>query len=62
MFTKARAAAPVILFLDEVDAVARKRSVRGSDGVEARILSALLNEIDGVGISSNVYETANRFV
>lgn len=57
VFTKARAAAPAILFLDEVDAVVRKRSVDGSTGVGARILSTLLNEMDGVGISSNVYET-----
>ena len=28
--------------------------------MEARILSTLLNEIDGVGISSDVYETTNR--
>ena len=64
VFTKARAAAPAILFLDEVDAVVRKRSTDGSSGVEARILSTLLNEIDGVGISSNVYETlhSNRWV
>jgi SpoVK/Ycf46/Vps4 family AAA+-type ATPase len=40
----------------------RKRSTDGSSGVEARILSTLLNEIDGVGISSNVYETTNRLV
>lgn len=57
VFTKARAAAPAILFLDEVDAVVRKRSSDGSTGVEARILSTLLNEMDGVGISNNVYET-----
>ena len=64
VFTKARAAAPAILFLDEVDAVVRKRSTDGSSGVEARILSTLLNEIDGVGISSNVYGTlhSNRWV
>ena len=62
VFTKARAAAPAILFLDEVDAVVRKRSTDGCSGVEARILSTLLNEIDGVGISSNVYETTNRLV
>ena len=60
IFTKARAAAPAILFLDEVDAVVKKRSTDGSSGVEARILSTLLNEIDGVGISSDVYETTNR--
>ena len=60
VFTKARAAAPAILFLDEVDAVVRKRSTDGSSGIEARILSTLLNEIDGVGISSNVYETSHN--
>ena len=59
VFTKARAAAPAILFLDEVDAVVKKRTTDGSSGVESRILSTLLNEIDGVGISRDVYETTN---
>jgi SpoVK/Ycf46/Vps4 family AAA+-type ATPase len=62
VFTKARAAAPAILFLDEVDAVVRKRTTNGTTGVEARILSTLLNEIDGVGISRDVYETTSRLV
>ena len=63
VFTKARATAPAILFLDEVDAVVKKRSIDGSTGIEARILATLLNEMDGVGISSSVYETqsSNRY-
>ncbi|XP_028406829.1 spermatogenesis-associated protein 5-like protein 1 isoform X2 [Dendronephthya gigantea] len=60
VFTKARAAAPSILFLDEVDVVVRKRCVDESGEVQARVLSTLLNEIDGVGISSNIYGTMNR--
>jgi SpoVK/Ycf46/Vps4 family AAA+-type ATPase len=40
----------------------RKRTTNGTTGVEARILSTLLNEIDGVGISSDVYETTSRLV
>lgn len=55
-FARARQAAPCILFLDELDAMAAKRGVGGkgggvgvgSGGVYARVLSTLLNEMDGV--------------
>ncbi|CAM9515982.1 unnamed protein product [Discosporangium mesarthrocarpum] len=60
LFSRARAAAPCILFLDELDAITTKRDEPsgpaagggsgGSDdgGVHARVLSTLLNEMDGV--------------
>ena len=51
MFQKARALSPCILFLDEIDSIVGKRSGSGSGrGVQERVLSALLNEMDGIGI------------
>lgn len=50
-FATARAAAPCILFLDEIDAIVGKRSVEGTaDGnrVQERVLSTLLTEMDGI--------------
>ena len=50
-FLKARALAPSILFLDEIDSIVGKRSeATSSSGVSERVLSALLNEMDGVGV------------
>lgn len=51
MLLKARAAAPCLLILDELDSIAPARS--GSDGngdeVGRRLLGTLLNEMDGIG-------------
>ena len=60
LFSRARAAAPCILFLDELDAITAKRGDGGEGGeggggagsVHARVLSTLLNEMDGVASSS----------
>ena len=60
VFTKARAAAPSVLFLDELDAIVGKRSGTSSTGVEARLLSTLLNEMDGVGVMANIYQSEER--
>ena len=60
MFTKARATAPSVLFLDELDALVGKRSGTSGTRVEGRLLSTLLNEIDGVGTLVNIYQSANR--
>lgn len=60
VFTKARAAAPSILFLDELDAIVGKRSGTNSTGVETRLLSTLLNEMDGVGVLANIYQSEER--
>lgn len=49
IFKKARQSAPCIVFFDEIEAIASKRS--GSDldsGVQERALSQLLNELDGI--------------
>jgi len=48
LFARARAAAPCILFIDEIDAIACNRTEDESNDSGARILSTLLNEMDGV--------------
>lgn len=49
LFRKARAAAPAIIFFDEIDALAIERgSSSGSSNVADRVLAQLLTEIDGV--------------
>jgi ATP-dependent 26S proteasome regulatory subunit len=51
VFQRARAGAPSIVFLDEVDSIVGKRSDGSAHrGVQERVLSALLNEMDGVGV------------
>ena len=50
-FATARAATPSILFMDEIDATVCKRgdeSDGSGDAVQERVLSTLLNEMDGV--------------
>ncbi|KAI8324028.1 AAA-domain-containing protein [Martensiomyces pterosporus] len=50
LFHAARAAAPCVIFMDEVDSIAAKRewSSVESGGPALRVLSTLLNEMDGV--------------
>lgn len=49
VFAKARAAAPCVVFLDELDSLAPNRGVAGdSGGVMDRVVSQLLSEMDGV--------------
>ncbi|RKP13947.1 P-loop containing nucleoside triphosphate hydrolase protein, partial [Piptocephalis cylindrospora] len=60
LFQRARAGAPSVIFLDEVDALVGKRTMEhgaagnGGDSVQERILSTLLNEMDGVEKSTSV--------
>ncbi len=55
VFRKARQAAPCIIFLDEMDALAPKRESGGSDShATDRIVSQLLTEIDGLEELHNV--------
>jgi ATP-dependent 26S proteasome regulatory subunit len=57
LFRQARACAPSLLFIDEIDSVIGSRSDAncGSSGnsVQQRVLSALLTQMDGVGINSS---------
>lgn len=48
VFRKARAAAPSIIFFDEIDALSPDRSEGGSTSAANHVLTSLLNEIDGV--------------
>ncbi|XP_058283524.1 ATPase family gene 2 protein homolog B isoform X2 [Hylobates moloch] len=53
IFRQARASTPAIVFLDEIDSIlgARSASKTGCD-VQERVLSVLLNELDGVGLKT----------
>ncbi|MDP6781993.1 MAG: CDC48 family AAA ATPase [Dehalococcoidia bacterium] len=48
VFKKARQAAPCIVFLDELDAIAPRRSGMDSSHVAERVVSQLLTEMDGM--------------
>ncbi|KAL0085560.1 P-loop containing nucleoside triphosphate hydrolase protein [Phycomyces blakesleeanus] len=54
VFRKARAASPSIIFFDEIDALTVKRGSEGGTSVADRVLSQLLNELDGVEALVNV--------
>jgi SpoVK/Ycf46/Vps4 family AAA+-type ATPase len=48
LFSRARSAAPCILFIDEIDSIACNRAEDDTNDSSSRILSTLLNEMDGV--------------
>lgn len=50
VFTRARSSVPVILFLDELDALVPRRDGASSEA-SARVVNTLLTELDGVGES-----------
>ncbi|MDD5340291.1 MAG: CDC48 family AAA ATPase [Candidatus ainarchaeum sp.] len=56
LFRKARMAAPCVLFIDEIDAVAPRRSGSGEGGtmVTERVVDTLLTEMDGLRSLKNV--------
>lgn len=56
LFAKARHAAPSILFFDEFDALARRRT--GQDAVLDRIVAQMLVEMDGLGHNEGVFVLA----
>ncbi|KAJ1800436.1 hypothetical protein LPJ59_001094 [Coemansia sp. RSA 2399] len=55
VFRQARAASPSVVFFDEIDAIVGKRQ-KGTkaDGVQERVLSTMLNEMDGVEATHGV--------
>lgn len=58
LFDKARAAAPCILFFDEMDSIAKARGGGGGGGSSEagdRVINQILTEIDGVGARKNVF-------
>ncbi|XP_013812762.2 ATPase family gene 2 protein homolog B [Apteryx mantelli] len=51
VFRQARANTPAIIFLDEIDSILGSRShCKTGHGVSERVLSVLLNELDGIGL------------
>jgi transitional endoplasmic reticulum ATPase len=58
LFARARHAAPCIIFLDEIDALAPKRGLDGRSPVTDRVVSQLLTELDGVEALRDVWVIA----
>uniref|UniRef100_B8HTG2 Vesicle-fusing ATPase n=1 Tax=Cyanothece sp. (strain PCC 7425 / ATCC 29141) TaxID=395961 RepID=B8HTG2_CYAP4 len=55
LFTKARQAAPCVVFMDEIDSLAPARgNFQGDSGVSDRVVGQLLTELDGLQECSNV--------
>lgn len=56
VFDKARAAAPCVLFFDELDSIAKARgSSLGDSGGSDRVLNQMLTEMDGMNSKKNVF-------
>jgi transitional endoplasmic reticulum ATPase len=56
VFDKARAAAPCVMFFDELDSVAKARgSGPGDSGAGDRVLNQILTEMDGMNSKKNVF-------
>ncbi|MEW5748114.1 MAG: CDC48 family AAA ATPase [Candidatus Thermoplasmatota archaeon] len=53
-FRKARQAAPCVIFLDEIDAIAPVRGTSSDSGVTERVISQILTEMDGLEPLHNV--------
>ncbi|BCX13793.1 MAG: hypothetical protein KatS3mg085_325 [Candidatus Dojkabacteria bacterium] len=54
LFAKAKKAAPSLIFIDEIDAVARKRGTRIQSGNTEQTLNQILVEMDGFEKNTNV--------
>ncbi|XP_065193955.1 transitional endoplasmic reticulum ATPase-like [Sycon ciliatum] len=57
VFDKARAAAPCVLFFDELDSIAKSRGGSAGDGGGAadRVINQVLTEMDGMNSKKNVF-------
>ncbi|CAG8528806.1 10299_t:CDS:2, partial [Acaulospora colombiana] len=57
VFDKARAAAPCVMFFDELDSIAKARGASLGDGGGAgdRVLNQILTEMDGMNAKKNVF-------
>ncbi len=58
LFEEARARSPCILFLDEVDSIAKRRDFYSTDDVTPRVLSIMLSEMDGMDGAEGVIVVA----
>ncbi len=54
LFAKAKKVAPALIFIDEIDAVARKRGTKINTGANEQTLNQILVEMDGFETSDNV--------
>merc|ERR1712232_1553410 len=57
VFQRARSSSPCVIFFDELDALAPKRSAENSSSAE-RVVNQMLTEMDGVHQRSQVYVMA----
>jgi transitional endoplasmic reticulum ATPase len=57
VFDKARAAAPCVMFFDELDSIAKARGRSSGDarGAGGRVLNQILMEMDGMNTKQNVF-------
>ena len=55
IFDKARAAAPCVLFFDELDSIAKSRGNGDANGATDRVLNQILTEMDGMNAKKNVF-------
>nr|ODO04470.1 transitional endoplasmic reticulum ATPase [Cryptococcus depauperatus CBS 7855] len=57
VFDKARAAAPCVMFFDELDSIAKSRGNSAGDGGGSsdRVLNQILTEMDGMNAKKNVF-------
>jgi SpoVK/Ycf46/Vps4 family AAA+-type ATPase len=58
LYEEARARAPCILFLDEIDAIAKRRDFYSTDDVTPRVLSIMLSEMDGMDEAEGIIVVA----
>jgi AAA+ superfamily predicted ATPase len=54
LFQEVKERRPCILFLDEIDAIAKRRDFYSADDVTPRLLSIMLSELDGMDEASGV--------
>lgn len=58
IFSDARAAQPSVIFFDEIETLVGKRGASNGDVVQERVLSTMLNEMDGVGVKSSSFSSS----
>ena len=59
LFQEARKSSPCIVYIDEIDAIGRKRSGNANSGEEEQTLNQLLVEMDGMGTTAGVIVLAS---